>query len=130
MTDIDRDIQQWVKLSEYDLVTAEAMLKSGRYLYVLFCCQQALEKYLKALVVREIKGFPPRTHDLMRLTTLAQIEIDDKKESFLRRITNYYIGTRYPEEVSRLTSEVSKQLAMDYFQQTKETVKWLEGFLK
>ena len=34
----------WEDIAEYDLVTAEAMLFSGRYLYVVFMCQQAVEK--------------------------------------------------------------------------------------
>lgn len=38
-----QDILEWVKLSIYDLETALAMQKAGRYLYVLFCCQQAVE---------------------------------------------------------------------------------------
>ena len=35
--------QGWVDQAQYDLETAHAMLASGRYLYVLFCCQQAVE---------------------------------------------------------------------------------------
>jgi HEPN domain-containing protein len=38
------DAQRWRELALYDLGTADAMLSAGRYLYVLFCCQQAIEK--------------------------------------------------------------------------------------
>ena len=37
----------WEALAIYDLETADAMLKSGRYMYVAFTCQQAIEKLSK-----------------------------------------------------------------------------------
>ena len=36
--------EKWAAQSLYDIETAKAMLDTGRYLYVLFCCQQAVEK--------------------------------------------------------------------------------------
>lgn len=40
-------VQKWVEQARYDLETARAMLDSGRYVYVVFCCQQAVEKMIK-----------------------------------------------------------------------------------
>ena len=40
----------WLDAAEYDIVTAESMLNSGRYLYVVFMCQQALEKLAKGCI--------------------------------------------------------------------------------
>jgi len=37
----------WLDIAEYDLDTAEAMFLSGRWLYVVFMCQQAIEKLCK-----------------------------------------------------------------------------------
>ncbi len=54
----------WKEQARYDLETAEAMFASQRYLYVVFCGQQAVEKYLKALIVKKTHEFPPRTHNL------------------------------------------------------------------
>ncbi|MCL4516868.1 MAG: HEPN domain-containing protein [Firmicutes bacterium] len=127
---MERDVQRWVDLSSYDFETAEAMLRTGRYLYVLFCCQQALEKRLKGLAVLVTKTMPPKTHDLLRLISLARIELDEKRELFLRRLTHYYIETRYPEEVNNLTATASKELAESYFAQTGEAIKWLDSLLK
>jgi predicted nucleotidyltransferase len=39
----------WFASADYDIQTAEAMLKSQRYLYVVFMCHLAIEKTLKAL---------------------------------------------------------------------------------
>ena len=35
-----QDILEWLKLSDYDLGTARAMQRAGKYLYVLFCKQK------------------------------------------------------------------------------------------
>ena len=130
MTGLDRDVQKWIELSDYDLATAEAMLTSKRYLYVLFCCQQTVEKRLNGLIVRETGSFPPRTHDLVRLAGLAKISLDEDREAFMRRLTNYYIGTRYPEEVSELARGADNTLAKTYFEKTKEIVRWCDTLLK
>jgi HEPN domain-containing protein len=99
------DAQRWRDLAVYDLGTAEAMLAAGRYLYVLFCCQQAVEKHLKGLIVERCGIFPPRTHDLAKLAHGANITPNDGQDLFLRTLTKYYVGTRYPEEVRTLQTK-------------------------
>jgi HEPN domain-containing protein len=70
----EKDVQAWLDASRYDLTTAKALLKSRRYVYVLFMCQQSLEKLLKALVTARTKEFPPRVHNLARLAELTNLE--------------------------------------------------------
>ena len=41
-------VKYWVGLSDYDLETADAMLKSSRFLYVGFMYHQSIEKIIKA----------------------------------------------------------------------------------
>jgi len=66
--------QQWAERARYDLDTARAMLQSQRFLYVLFCCQQAIEKMLKAVIASRTGELPPRSHNLMQLTRHANLE--------------------------------------------------------
>jgi HEPN domain-containing protein len=54
-------------LAEYDLDTAQHMLETGRYLYVIFLCHLALEKMLKAHVTEVTQTVPVKTHDLIYL---------------------------------------------------------------
>lgn len=35
---MDKIVKNWVATSNYDLQTADAMYKTGRYLYVVFMC--------------------------------------------------------------------------------------------
>lgn len=124
-----KDILQWVHLSKYDIETAEAMQKAGRYLYVLFCCQQAVEKRLKALIVKTTEQFPPKLHDLTQLFNLTGINLDSEQKFFLRKLTNYYIETRYPEEMEELSRKVTKELSAQYLGQTKEVIKCIDQLL-
>ena len=113
-------------LARYDIATAEAMLSAGRYLYVLFCCQQGTEKCLKALIVERTGTFPPRTHDLVRLARTAGLAPTEEQLQFLMSLTKYYIGTRYPEEVATLSREATESLASQFLQKTREVLAWFE----
>jgi len=83
---------QWMGQADYDLETAKAMLRTERYLYVLFCCQQAIEKALKAIISR--KGpdhFPPKIHQLPRLAELAGLPFSESQMDFMEEATTFYI---------------------------------------
>jgi len=124
------DAQRWIESAAYDLATAEAMLASGRYLYVLFCCQQAIEKRLKALLTERTGEFPPRTHDLIKLAQATKAPLPEDQDLFLRELTKYYVGTRYPEEVSLLATEATRDTAARYLSRTKEFLEWLATLQK
>ena len=57
-------ITYWTELSDYDVETAEVMLKNKRYLYVGFMCHQSIEKIFKAYFVRLKNETAPYTHAL------------------------------------------------------------------
>jgi HEPN domain-containing protein len=117
--------ERWAEQARYDLDTARAMLDSGRYLYVLFCCQQAVEKMLKALIVNRSNQFPPRIHGLVRLAGAATLDLTDDQIQFLRELSNYYIQTRYPEEIPSVAAKIAEAQARRILEQTEETVRWL-----
>ncbi len=75
-TDVNRETQNWLAGAQYDLETAEHMLRTGRYLYVVFMCHLAIEKTLKALVCEATNASPPRIHDLQRLAALANVTLE------------------------------------------------------
>jgi len=124
---MDKDILYWINLSKYDIDTAKAMLASRRYLYVLFTCQQAIEKMLKALVVKNTGSFPPKIHDLVKLLTIAGIEAPDEKKEFLAKLNYYYLETRYPAELSEISKLIKRQTALNIFDETRKMLKWLNS---
>lgn len=127
---MQKDIDYWLNLAQYDIKTAQAMLNSGRYLYVLFTCQQALEKTLKALVVKTTNQFPPRIHDLLKLAEKGQLELSDRQAEFLSKLSFYYLESRYPEQIIDLSKETNKEMAETYLNKSMEVLKWLDKKVK
>ncbi len=90
---------EWVRKAEDDFLTAQDLLalKPLHKDQIGFCCQQAIEKYLKA-VLYELGIAVPKTHDIPRLIGL--IRPPDLALSALRRgtqtITRFAVEYRYP----------------------------------
>jgi HEPN domain-containing protein len=122
MDDVSR---QWAEQARYDVETADAMLKAGRYLYVLFCCQQAVEKAIKAIIVKKTGELPPRVHNLLRLAEVAEIEPDVEQTRFFAELSGYYIQSRYPEEIRAAGSSVSQGVAQAVLGKTEQVVTWV-----
>ena len=92
-------LSEWIKVAEDDLDTASFCYNGKRYLWTIFMCQQAIEKILKALYINTYDKVPPKKHDLIELAGHANIFEDCSEETkdLFRRLTRYYIKTRYPE---------------------------------
>lgn len=121
--------EQWAAQSLYDIETAKAMLDAGRYLYVLFCCQQAVEKMLKALIAKRTRELPPRLHNLMRLAEVASLTIPEDTAHLFRRLTDFYIASRYPEELEAATWNVDASQVQQTYVATEEVLRWLSAVL-
>ena len=77
---LEKIIDYWKDLSDYDLKTAGSMLKTKRYPYCLFMCHLAIEKLLKALVVKEIKKHAPYSHHLIGLAKQISLDFSEKQK--------------------------------------------------
>ena len=60
----DKTIKYWLDSAAYDLDTGRTLLGSKRFPYALFFAHLALEKVLKALVVKATQQHAPYTHSL------------------------------------------------------------------
>ena len=114
--------QRWAQHARYDFDTAREMLASGRLLYVLVCCQQALEKMLKALIAKRTNEAPPRLHNLMRLAERAGLQVGEARADFLRELSAFYVQSRYPEEMEDSAAQPSLELARETLGRTEEVL--------
>lgn len=126
----------WEDVAEYDLVTAEAMLFSGRYLYVIFMCQQAIEKLVKGLFVLYKGEEPPRIHNIWNIfdrifdiDKLGKEEkiVAEKYFSFFDELLAYYISERYPSYKEKLSQSITKEKANEVLIKTKGVFSWLKS---
>lgn len=124
----------WEDVAEYDLGTAEAMLNSGRYLYVVFMCQQAVEKITKGLFVLNNGEEPPRTHNILSIFEKIQFKgvqpttpkLDEYKE-FFEELLAFYISERYPSYKEKISTTIDQKNAQEVLVKTWEVFVWLKS---
>jgi len=119
-------IKVWMDRVNYDWETAQAMHKAGRYLYVVFMCQQAIEKTLKAILASQGKEIKP-IHNLSKLAEIANIleEIDKGTHVFIDKLSHYYLNARYKETIDTLSQAIGKTEAKEYLTKTEKVIIWL-----
>lgn len=117
--------KNWIATSHYDLKTAEAMLKSRRYIYVVFMCHLAIEKMIKAVISTEVKGLPPKSHSLLYLSQKASILFPDDIQDFIDKIDNISIVTRYPEDLKQMSKDFNVKRVKEVYTLTRKALIWL-----
>jgi HEPN domain-containing protein len=123
---MDKYVSHWLDRSNYDLETAKAMLDAGRYLYVAYMCQQAIEKLLKAIIAQHGKENLP-IHNLNRLAELAELasELKVDQVDLFAELTAFHIEARYGDYKESLSEIVDVEKAKTIFDQTQELFRWL-----
>jgi HEPN domain-containing protein len=94
--------KDWLTLAEDDLFAAKTLSTEGRLTnLVSFHCQQCLEKCFKAMIEEDDKP-SVKSHDLLRLQSLANIKLSDEETNMLSMINETYIDARYPGDLGLL----------------------------
>ena len=121
--------EYWIDIAEYDLATADAMYKSARWLYVVFMCQQAVEKLVKGLYILYVDDDVPKIHNIRQLINkyASQLseEVSASNYTLFDDLTSYYIEGRYPKYKDELYKVIDKKEAEDILKKTKEAFTWL-----
>jgi len=127
--DAKEKYEYWLDIAQYDLETADAMFNSGRWLYVAFMCQQAVEKLSKGLFVLYHNEEPARTHNIgyvaAHLSGKLAKEFPADHLALFDRLSSMYIEGRYPEYKKKLSDELDKLTTEALLNQTKEVFAWL-----
>lgn len=125
---MDSKIKYWIDLSDYDLETAEAMLRSKRYLYVGFMCHQSIEKAFKAYYTKLKSETAPYTHSLSYLAKQADFyeRFSETQKEFIDQIEPLNIEARYPSHKERLLKSLTDVKCLEIIQSTKEIQKWIK----
>lgn len=90
-------VQEWLNKAEKDIKTVEIM-KEFEDLTEIICfhCQQAVEKYLKALLIKNNEEIT-KTHNIDYLLNKC-LQFDKEFEKYLgTALSEYAVDTRYPD---------------------------------
>jgi len=124
--DVDKQVKYWTVGSAEDFEAAEVLLAGGHLRHCLFLAHWALEKMLKAHLVRTARDIPPRTDNLARLAQLAGVKPDNEQEEFLRGFDVYQLE-RHDLGSQQVT--LNRARAKRELQKTAEILHWLKSRL-
>jgi HEPN domain-containing protein len=125
----DEKFLYWLDAAKYDMETAETLLSSGRWFYVVFMCQQAIEKLVKGFYNYYIDDNVPRVHNIQeicdKISDKLPLKFSDENYTLCKKLTSYYIANRYPDFISKFGASVDKKTATGIFQESKGFFVWL-----
>jgi HEPN domain-containing protein len=108
MSELSEHINEWINKADHDLGSAKII-----YLHlpdyfdtIAFHCQQAVEKYIKAILV--FKGIEfDRSHDLIYLLELLSGVSAVTKEQYQKAVSlnGFSVQIRYPNKIIKLSKE-------------------------
>ena len=121
--------EYWLDIARYDLDTAEAMLKSKRWLYVVFMCQQAVEKLVKGLYVLYVDDNIPKSHNIRVLFEKYEEQLSDSATEemydLFDNLTIHYLNGRYADYKQKLSELLDEETALGFYNQSREVFAWL-----
>ena len=124
----------WIDIAEYDMVSAEAMLNSGRYAYVAFMCQQSLEKLAKGLYNYYIDDNVPRVHNISfvlgKVLDFLGIVQDETRFLLFDKLAAYYLQGRYPSFKEKISQLINEEQAVKLLNESKEAFAWMNSLKK
>jgi len=122
------EIKAWWAQAEADLQTADVNLKEERYYAAVFFCQQAVEKALKALVLKRKRN--PQSPEMFghSLIHLAKVcGVPEQFHSFLRDLTAEYVNTHYPSAAEEPPEALyDETIAARTVASSREVLEWIE----
>ena len=117
---------EWFRQADYDIETAEFMFNGGRYFYSIFMYHLAIEKALKGLYQLKLEQVPPKTHNLIYLLDKAGLMPGEKIGKFMVKLNEANIATRYPDDLSALQRNYTKEITVVILEKTREVLEWIK----
>lgn len=127
--DVGKTIKYWLDGAKYDMGVANAMFKTRKYPYALFMGHLALEKLLKALVVKNTKKHAPYTHSLDKLAKKSKIDMPEEMLIKLREFMEFHFEARYPSEQKAFYKKCTPSYTKANMSEIRKTYKWLKSLL-
>jgi len=128
MTDHEK-FAVWLKHAERDLDAARAMFDTGRWFYVVFMCQQAIEKLVKGLYTLYVDDNVPRTHNigllLNRFEDYLPVQIGEDRYQLFETLSKHYLADRYPAFTDTSGEQIDGTYAKTVLNKTEEVFVWL-----
>ena len=123
---IEKTIEHWISRAGQDFETMLNLFHSKDFHWSLFLGHLVIERLLKALVVKVSKNHAPLTHDLRRLSKLANLDLSDEQKRMLDTITTFNLNARYDDYKQDFYKKCTFEYAMLWISNIKSLKKWIE----
>src|SRR3990172_251441 len=120
--DIGKHVAYWRTGATEDIENARLLLENDRRRAALFFAHLALEKALKALVVKATGDLAPLTHNLVVLAEKTSLEFQESARIYFVEMNRFSLHGRYPDPDRPLPGH---REAEAYVRRAEETLAWL-----
>ena len=119
--------QKWLDQVDEDILAAESLYTSGRWLYIGFLCHQAIEKLIKAYWFACREDEPMYLHNHFRLLEGCGLksELNEEQRRFIEIMAPMYIAGRYPEYKSQVARMLNDKGSKYIIEKTREFKIWI-----
>lgn len=124
--DVEKLVNHWRDSALESWKDALHLLKGKRTMLGLFAVHLALEKAIKAHIIRKTGKLAPKIHNLIRLSEIAELTLSVENKKILSEMNEFNIEGRYSD---MLPPPVTKKDADFYMKRAKGTFEWLIGLL-
>lgn len=120
--DVEKHIAYWCNGALECWKDVEHSMKGARISLAMFSAHLAIEKAVKAHVVKNTKKLPPMIHNLLSLANLAGLNLSPQQQVLFAELNPLNIEARYPGNISKpLTKAEAESIA----RRTKVALEWL-----
>ena len=121
---IKEEVKKWLRMAKDDLDSAKVNFDNGKYYVCVFLCQQAVEKGLKALLIKKT-GSLLKIHDLIILG--RKVNLPEGILNECDKINAIYLDARYGDIGGKIPSEkFDKAISSEFLKSSREILKWLK----
>ena len=121
--------EQWLAYAERDLDAAGVMCDAGRWYYVVYMCQQSVEKLVKGLYALYVDENVPRVHNIKTLFDCFEdrltVPVPAQYPQLFKRLSAHYVSDRYPDFSFKAGEQIGEEEAVGVYKETKEVFAWL-----
>lgn len=120
-----QQIDRWLRQANRDFQAAQRQLQVQLWEQCALLCEQAVEKYLKALHMHSTGREAPRTHKIAEFG--EELGVPDEFSELLQQLEADYMTTRYPDVAVAAPFEAyTEQIARERLEGTGEVIQWIK----
>jgi len=120
--DVGKHVAYWRTGAREDIETARVLLEHDKRRAALFFTHLALEKSLKALVVKVTGDLAPLSHNLIVLAERTGLEFQESERLYFVEMNRFSLHGRYPDPDR---PPPNRREAEEGVRRAEETLTWL-----